>query len=587
MGHLGVLLCRNRCSGLSLQRAMAFTSRAARKLGLAHKSTGDTVGPGSYSMERSKPVTGYAPFGAFSERKLGDTKGLKTGSNPGPGSYDGVGYGKQIEPAKKRDVSSQPFVSKAPRVVKQTAGSSVYKESSVKENPGPGAYSLHKDWGTVKPPAHEHHALSIRHTQSAPSIPAGHQSYGYEEDALGELQMQAPPVKGFTGRKGFRSMLPDGSSDDAAGPGQYTPKVNLAKSSSIAVSFGASKASREQGSIFSGKIGPGAGAYDPMLAVGSAPDKKGSSNFKTKTKRMQYMKDSKKTPGPGSYGYQDSFSKAAMPLEESIQFFGSTQKRWYEVNEAQSYAAPFSLKTPGPGAYSVGDEMKKKQGKAKHSFLKTGEVGFSSTTSRQLGADAKSETTAPGPGAYGGDNSKGQFVHQLEKRLRSRTGAFGSSDERFREGPMSEQEAIPEEEEVKPVRKNEPQKFPKQSTFLSHSDRFVEPETDMPAPGAYELGSDWSVPKNTTLASNQSFASSAARFNPKEVFTGCPLKEIPAPGDYDKITTDKPREDGQKGFLTTQKRFKADSKKLKQPGPGAYRVQEGMIKRSFNVSIDI
>lgn len=80
---------------------------------------------------------------------------------------------------------------------------------------GPGAYSLHKQWCKPKPPPQEHHALSIRHTQSAPSIPAGHQSYGYEEDALGELQMQAPPVKGFTGRKGFRSMLPDGSADDA------------------------------------------------------------------------------------------------------------------------------------------------------------------------------------------------------------------------------------------------------------------------------------------------------------------------------------------------------------------------------------
>jgi len=400
--------------------------------------------------------------------------------------------------------------------------------------------------------------------------------------------MQAPPVKGFTGRKGFRSMLPDGSADDAAGPGQYQPKVDLAKSSSVAVSFGASKSSRDQGSIFSGRAGPGAGAYDPVLVSGVSTDKKGSSNFKTKTKRMQYMKDAKKTPGPGSYGYQDSFAKAAMPLEESIQFFGSTQKRWYEVNEAQSYAAPFALKTPGPGAYGVGDEIKKKQGKTKHSFLKTGEVGFSSTTSRQLGADSKSETLAPGPGSYGGDNSKGQFVHALEKKLRSRTGAFGSSDERFREGPMAAQEeSIPEEEETKPNRKNQPQKFPKQSVFLSHTDRFVEPEKDVPAPGAYDLAEDWSLPKNTTLASNNSFASSAARFNPKEVFTGCPLREIPAPGDYDKITVDQPREDGHKGFLTTEKRFKPDAKKLKQPGPGAYRVQEGMIKRSFNVSIDI
>ena len=51
------------------------------------------------------------------------------------------------------------------------------------------------------------------------------------------------------------------------------------------------------------------------------------------------MKDAKKTPGPGAYGYQDSFQKAAMPLEESIQFFGSTCKRWYEVCSAAAVAA--------------------------------------------------------------------------------------------------------------------------------------------------------------------------------------------------------------------------------------------------------
>merc|ERR1711907_298461 len=120
----------------------------------------------------------------------------------------------------KRDVSSQPFVSKAPRVVKQTPGSTVYKESSVKENPGPGAYSLHKQWCKPKPPPQEHHALSIRHTQSAPSIPAPSQSYGYEEDELGELQMQRPPVKGHTGRAGRKW---NGADNDTVGPGRYDP----------------------------------------------------------------------------------------------------------------------------------------------------------------------------------------------------------------------------------------------------------------------------------------------------------------------------------------------------------------------------
>eukprot|EP00656_Telonema_subtile_P019939 TRINITY_DN2112_c0_g1_i3.p1 TRINITY_DN2112_c0_g1~~TRINITY_DN2112_c0_g1_i3.p1 ORF type:complete len:559 (-),score=100.95 TRINITY_DN2112_c0_g1_i3:222-1898(-) len=558
---------------------MAFTSRAARNLNLTGKATSDNVGPGSYNQGRQKQVTGYAPFGAFSERKLGKAGVLA--SNPGPGSYDAVGYATQLNAEAKTAVSSQPFVSKAPRVAKQTAGSSVYKESSIKENPGPGSYSAHKQWIPKKTARPEHHALSIRHTQSAPSIPANHQSYGYEEDALGELQLQAPPTKGFSGRRGAAW---DGSADDTAGPGEYKPSASLSKSASVRVSFGNSKSSRSC-SMFEGKMGPGAGSYDPMLVTG-ASSKKGSSNFKTKTKRMQYMRDSKKTPGPGSYGYQDSFTKASMPLEESIQFFGSTQKRWYDVDEAASYMSKFNTKTPGPGAYKVGDEMKKGQGKQRASFLKAGEVGFSSTTTRAMGTDGKSNV--PGPGAYSGDNTRGEFVQKLEKKLRSRTGAFGSSDDRFHNNAVDDKEqagdSAPEEEKGS-QRKNEPQKFPKQSSFLSHTDRFVEPEKEVPAPGAYEVQEDW-ISKKTTIASNKSFASSAARFNPREVFSGCPLKEVPAPGDYDKVQMEAPKWSVHKNSLSTDKRFKTVSE-VKEPGPGSYRVQEGFIKRSFNVSIDI
>ena len=68
---------------------------------------------------------------------------------------------------------------------------------------------------------------------------------------------------------------------------------------------------------------------------------------------MTYLKDAKQTPGPGTYGYTDAFSKASMPQDENIQFFGSTMKRWYEVDESASYMSSFALKTPGPGAYKV------------------------------------------------------------------------------------------------------------------------------------------------------------------------------------------------------------------------------------------
>ena len=58
---------------------------------------------------------------------------------------------------------------------------------------------------------------------SAPSIPAPQQSYGYEEDELGELQMQGPPVKGFTGKEGRQW---NGCDSDTVGPGNARPHPN-------------------------------------------------------------------------------------------------------------------------------------------------------------------------------------------------------------------------------------------------------------------------------------------------------------------------------------------------------------------------
>ena len=157
--------------------------------------------------------------------------------------------------------------------------------------------------------------------------------------------------------------------------------------------------------------------------------------------------------------------------------------------------------------------------------------------------------------------------------MRSRTGAFLSSDDRFHNGPFDEKnESGPgpgdyggaaEGEQRKAVAK---QVFPRQSSFLSHTDRFVEQEKPVPPPGTYDLSTSWK-PKNTTLASNKSFASSAARFNPKEVFTGVMMKEVPAPGEYDRIKTEGSQTDAHKGFLSTENRFAAGKKQM-APGLG-------------------
>ena len=58
-------------------------------------------------------VCSYAPFGTFSERKIGSNpSSQQQGSNPGPGSYNDVGYGKHIENKPKKAVSGSSFTSK-------------------------------------------------------------------------------------------------------------------------------------------------------------------------------------------------------------------------------------------------------------------------------------------------------------------------------------------------------------------------------------------------------------------------------------------------------------------------------------------
>lgn len=347
---------------------MAFTSRALRTTSLASNATADTVGPGSYGHSRTKQVTGYAPFSSFAERKLGNS--VKEDDGPGPGAYQNM-PAEEHRRNQKKPVSGSAFTSKVPRKGPQPAGSTVFKTADSSDVPGPGSYNLSKVWQPNKDALPEHHALSIRHTMSAPSIPAPAQSYGYEEDELGELQMQGPPVKGFTGKEGRQW---NGSDSDTVGPGRYNPNDAVTKRKTGGVTFGLSKAAKFAKEEIDSNPGPG--AYNPLMVTSKPVDKKGSSTFKTNTKRMTYLKDQKQTPGPGTYGYTDAFSKAAMPQDENIQFFGSTMKRWYEVDESSSYMAPTHLKTPGPGSYKAVGDISNKAKKKRTSFLKSGDVGF-------------------------------------------------------------------------------------------------------------------------------------------------------------------------------------------------------------------
>jgi hypothetical protein len=122
-------------------------------------------------------------------------------------------------------------------------------------------------------------------------------------------------------------------------------------------------------------------------------------------------------------------------------------------------------------------------------------------------------------------------------------------------------------------------------------------EKSGPAPGDYEHHLDWAGrkkrPGNAKLGRVfQSFQSSAPRFT-DGVFAGVKFSDGPGPGTYGghqsfqkKIEKGKPT-----SFGISSKRFESKEGYCRNPqtplnvGPGAYRTQGSMLKRSFNITM--
>jgi hypothetical protein len=90
-------------------------------------------------------------------------------------------------------------------------------------------------------------------------------------------------------------------------------------------------------------------AGDPTVAQTSS-----TSSFATKVLRdsQRIIPPSRAAPGPGEYfsRYQDAI-RAGKATPKQHQFFSSTQRRNYEVDQLKLLSAPTYVKTPGPGTY--------------------------------------------------------------------------------------------------------------------------------------------------------------------------------------------------------------------------------------------
>jgi len=219
----------------------------------------------------------------------------------------------------------------------------------------------------------------------------------------------------------------------------------------------------------------------------------------------------------------------------------------------------------------------------------------------------------PGPGAYDEANEIG-FVSEMEKKIVSRSGVFGSTTQRFANqkssqsylylrsfdspgpGSYQERETIQFTGDGEGGRR----RGKASSMFASSSHRFnntapADPSKPrrsagkqaVPPPGAYEPLDPWAGTRHNGNRRSDFFISSAPRFPQSDAGVGLKVNNIPGPGAYDIGA-------GPKGPLANRTCFSSTSRRFNErgsaaPGPGSYDIEDAgrsMVKRSFNVTID-
>eukprot|EP00949_MAST-11_sp_MAST-11-sp1_P003801 g3801.t1 len=264
---------------------------------------------------------------------------------------------------------------------------------------------------------------------SAPSIPAPAQSYGYEEGDHGELIMQKPPSLGHSGKAG-----------DVVGPGEYSLGSSI--ETKKGVDWARSRSTRTDFTKNTG-AGPSPADYD---TTGSARNNimqlepRPTASFASKVERVKTVKSKHAMPGPGHYGAPRTGNFEPKRVPESMQFFGSTSRRFGSMGRNGQTPGP-----GGPGAYDVmrtssfaGDAASRSR--AARSSRHRSSVGFASTSTRFGGGITAGESQfSPAPGVY----EMPSMVDEVKKKMSSRTGVFGSTTRRFATFGTGDNDAAP------------------------------------------------------------------------------------------------------------------------------------------------
>jgi hypothetical protein len=262
------------------------------------------------------------------------------------------------------------------------------------DEPGPGDYIIKSSIGSKKPiqmkkPKNYLEITNISTSSFVPSIPNKGQSFGYDYDIDGKLQLQSAQTPGYTGVR-----------TDSVGPGDYDPAVTTRH---LAASHFSKAPDRRLDAIqTTGKGIPGPGYYNTPTEF----DLQGNDKFnphlgtdivlqlKAARKRQSHMFESSTTrkvfnevlstkvdqPGPGIYRVPSCIQAQSKPTEQ--QCFNSTVDRFAEGSKSNRI-------NTAPGTYSAiqsdFDVLKSQILKRKKMHSKSGwaqNISFDATESR-------------------------------------------------------------------------------------------------------------------------------------------------------------------------------------------------------------
>jgi hypothetical protein len=327
-------------------------------------------------------------------------------------------------------------------------------------------------------------------------------------------------------------------------------------------------------------------------------------------------------PGPGAYAAPSQFDRASRRKQSKpsrLQNFNVSSPASYQVDAETSLSAPTWATTPGPGAYED-PRVRFKTRDGERPFRVASAKKTTATGDRSPAPPAAKKWFEPGPGQY----DLGGMAKDVDRKLGSKNGVFGSSAARFGPGIVREprgggvgDRADDDAAESAPgtdgtlarLRRKETSSFastskrgggsgsspaaspspsssppPLPSSFqLDGAPTRPSNPYQAPPPGAYDvvMNAKW-LRKGTTRGT----LGGEARF--KESGGARDAASSPGPGSYEWMTGKKAAKE--RSTPTLRSSFRSGTVRFGEdvggdsPGPDAYDTGGSMNVRSFNVT---